>query len=40
MPKSFISAGFGTRDVVFLRSPGGVLFELIKVREHRVPELP
>ena len=40
MPRSFISAGFGTRDVVFLQSPGGLLFELIKVREHRVPELP
>jgi hypothetical protein len=40
MPKSFVSAGFGTRDVVFLQSPGGILFELIKVHEHRVPELP
>ena len=40
MPRSSISAGFGTRDVVFLQSPGGLLFELIKVREHRVPELP
>jgi catechol 2,3-dioxygenase-like lactoylglutathione lyase family enzyme len=40
MPKSFVSAGFGTRDVVFLQSPGGILFELIKVQEHRVPELP
>ncbi len=40
MPKAFVSAGFGTRDVVFLESPGGILFELIKVHEHRVPELP
>jgi Glyoxalase/Bleomycin resistance protein/Dioxygenase superfamily len=40
MPRSFVSAGFGTRDVVFLQSPGGLLFELIKVHEHRVPELP
>jgi catechol 2,3-dioxygenase-like lactoylglutathione lyase family enzyme len=40
MPKSFVSAGFGTRDVVFLQSPGGILFELINVQEHRVPELP
>ena len=40
MPKTFVSAGFGTRDVVFLQSPGGLLFELIKVHEHRVPELP
>ena len=40
MPKAFVSAGFGTRDVVFLQSPGGILFELIKVHEHRVPELP
>ncbi len=40
MPKSSISAGFGKRDVAFLRSPGGTLFELIKVKEHGVPELP
>lgn len=40
MPKAFISAGFGTRDVVFLQSPGGILFELIKVHKHGVPELP
>jgi catechol 2,3-dioxygenase-like lactoylglutathione lyase family enzyme len=30
-------AKFGRRDVAFLRSPGGVLFELIKVHEHGVP---
>jgi hypothetical protein len=40
MPPQFVSAGFGTRDVAFLQSPGGILFELIKVHEHRVPELP
>ena len=40
MPKVFVSAGFGTRDVVFLQSPGGILFELIKVHKHRVPGLP
>lgn len=40
MPQQFISAGFGTRDVVFMRSPGGILFELIRVEQHRVPELP
>jgi hypothetical protein len=40
LPKTFVSAGFGTRDVVFLESPGGILLELIKVHEHRVPELP
>lgn len=40
MPQQFVSAGFGTRDVAFLRSPGGVLIELIRVHEHRVPELP
>jgi len=40
MPRQSISAGFGTRDVAFLQSPGGILFELIKVHEHHVPELP
>jgi hypothetical protein len=40
MPRQFVSAGFGTRDVAFLRSPGGILFELIRVHEHKVPELP
>jgi catechol 2,3-dioxygenase-like lactoylglutathione lyase family enzyme len=32
-----VSAGFGTRDVGFFRSPGGILFELIRIREDRVP---
>ena len=40
LPKTTVTAGFGTRDVVFLESPGGILFELIKIRESRVPELP
>jgi hypothetical protein len=40
LPRTFVSAGFGTRDVVFLESPGGMLFELIKVHQHLVPELP
>ena len=40
MPAQFITAGFGTRDVAFFRSPGGILFELIHVHTHRVPELP
>jgi catechol 2,3-dioxygenase-like lactoylglutathione lyase family enzyme len=33
-------ARFGRRDVVFFRSPGGILFELIKVHEHgvRIPD--
>jgi hypothetical protein len=33
-----VTAGFGTRDVAFLRSPGGILFELIDVIENAVPE--
>jgi hypothetical protein len=40
MPPQFISAGFGKRDVSFMRSPGGILFELIRVYEHGVPVLP
>jgi catechol 2,3-dioxygenase-like lactoylglutathione lyase family enzyme len=39
-PVSRVKAGFGTRDVAFLRSPGGILFELIHVVENAVPELP
>jgi hypothetical protein len=35
-----VSAGFGTRDVVALRSPGGMIFEYIQVHEDRMPELP
>jgi hypothetical protein len=40
MPMSRVTAGFGTRDVAFLRSPGGILFELIRIVENAVPELP
>jgi catechol 2,3-dioxygenase-like lactoylglutathione lyase family enzyme len=40
MPVSRITAGFGTREVAFLRSPGGILFELIRIIENAVPELP
>jgi catechol 2,3-dioxygenase-like lactoylglutathione lyase family enzyme len=32
-----VSAGFGTRDVGFFRSPGGILFELIRILEDKVP---
>ena len=39
-PVSRVNAGFGSRDVAFLRSPGGILFELIQVIENAVPELP
>ena len=39
-PPTRVTAGFGTRDVAFLRSPGGVLFELIEIVENAVPELP
>ena len=39
-PVSRVNAGFGSRDVAFLRSPGGILFELIHIVENTVPELP
>lgn len=39
MPPQFVSAGFGTRDVGFFRSPGGLLFELAEIHEHKVPKL-
>src|SRR5262249_57955680 len=39
-PVSRVSAGFGTRQVAFLRSPGGILFELVRILENAVPELP
>ena len=32
-----VEAGFGVREVAFLRSPGGILFELIEIVEHGVP---
>ena len=39
-PISRVIAGFGVRDVAFLRSPGGTLFELVRILENRVPALP
>jgi catechol 2,3-dioxygenase-like lactoylglutathione lyase family enzyme len=36
-PPARVEAGFGTREVAFLRSPGGILFELIRVTDHAVP---
>ncbi|MSQ37270.1 MAG: hypothetical protein EXR61_03010 [Chloroflexi bacterium] len=39
-PPSRVEAGFGIRDVAFLRSPGGTLFELVRIVEDRVPALP
>ncbi len=39
-PPARVEAGFGIRDVAFLRSPGGILFELIRIIENRVRELP
>lgn len=38
-PVSRVSAGFGVRDVAFLRSPGGILFELVRILENAVPEV-
>jgi len=40
MPPAHVVAGFGTRDVGFFQSPGGILFEFIQVHEHKVPVLP
>ncbi|MGA8531480.1 MAG: VOC family protein [Acidobacteriaceae bacterium] len=39
LPPQRIEAGFGIRDVSFLESPGGILFELIRIHENRVPNL-
>jgi hypothetical protein len=36
-PVARITAGFGTRDVCFLRSPGGTLFELVQILDAAVP---
>jgi catechol 2,3-dioxygenase-like lactoylglutathione lyase family enzyme len=38
-PVARVSAGFGVRDVAFLRSPGGVLFELVRIIDSTVPEV-
>jgi catechol 2,3-dioxygenase-like lactoylglutathione lyase family enzyme len=40
MPPAYVSSGFGTRDVAFLQSPGGILFEFAEIHEHKVPVLP
>ena len=34
-----ISAGFGDRKVAFFKAPGGWIFEIAKIYEHRVPEV-
>jgi len=34
---SEITAGFGRRNVAFLRAPGGYIFEIIEILENRVP---
>jgi hypothetical protein len=39
LPVTRVSAGFGTRDVAFLQSPGGILMELARIRQHRVPNV-
>lgn len=39
IPVAHVDAGFGTREVAFLRSPGGLLIELAKVSADRVPEV-
>ncbi|MGF1616295.1 MAG: VOC family protein [Acidimicrobiia bacterium] len=36
-PAMGMSAKFGRRDVAFFRSPGGMLFEFIKIYERGVP---
>lgn len=36
-PPARVEAGFGRRQVAFLRSPGGILFELVEITEHAVP---
>jgi hypothetical protein len=36
-PVTHVEAGFGVRDVAFLRSPGGVLVELIRIIDAAVP---
>lgn len=38
-PASRVSAGFGVRDVAFLRSPGGILFELVRILKNAVPDV-
>jgi catechol 2,3-dioxygenase-like lactoylglutathione lyase family enzyme len=37
IPAAHVSAGFGAREVAFLRSPGGMLFELVRILDAKVP---
>lgn len=37
IPPAQVEAGFGNRRVAFLRSPGGILFELAQIQRHGVP---
>ena len=39
VPVAHVDAQFGVREVAFLRSPGGLLIELAKMSEQRVPEV-
>ena len=36
IPAMEIEAGFGSRRLAFCRSPGGVVFEVMQIRENRV----
>ena len=36
LPPVEISAAFGSRRLAFLRSPGGLIFEVMQIRENRV----
>ncbi len=38
-PLTTIEGEFGRRRVAFFRSPGGMIFEVIRVLENRVPEV-
>jgi hypothetical protein len=38
-PPVEVAAQFGERKVAFLRSPGGLIFELAKIHRHGVPEV-
>ncbi|HZP20996.1 MAG TPA: VOC family protein, partial [Bauldia sp.] len=36
IPPTEIDAGVGTRRIAFCRSPGGLVFEVMQIRENRV----
>jgi catechol 2,3-dioxygenase-like lactoylglutathione lyase family enzyme len=36
LPPTEITAGFGTRRIAFLRSPGGLVFEVMEILEDKV----